>query len=111
MEVSHEAIYERINQAEGRIVESERRVMTLVKWLAGGFAAAAFSALTWGVQERQSQIQTNAQNAQAYGTSLARQEEIKERLDSLGQLITSESQLTREKITAHVSDKNAHGRK
>lgn len=111
MDVSHEAIYERINQAEDRIVESERRVTTLVKWLFGGFAAAAFSALTWGIQERQEQIKTNADSAQAYGASLARQEEIKERLDSLSQLITSESQLTREKIAAHISDKNAHGRK
>lgn len=108
--VTHTQIFERIEAAERAITTSENRTMALIKWLAGGFGAVGLAAVSWGVTERMEQINSNAKSAQAYGETIARQDEIQRHLKQLGELIRSESELTREKITSHTADPTAHKR-
>lgn len=106
--IDHEQIYERIEQAEGRIVQSEERIMRLLILFATGFAALAFGAITWGAGERSKQLESNAEAGERYGQAIARQDEIARRLDDITALIRAESQLTREIITRHAANRHAH---
>jgi hypothetical protein len=106
--IDHAAIFDRVEQAEARVIESENRVMTLIRWLGGGMAFASFAAFSWGVSERAQQIATNNDVALKLGESAARQHEIARRLDEISALIRAESQLTRAQVSRHVGNPGAH---
>lgn len=110
-EVTHNQIYNRLSEAEERLLATEGRIMSTIKWLATGFAGLALSAITWGYGERMKQVDTNAVAAQRFGEATARQEEIGKRLDEISALIRSESELTRERIVTHTADTRAHERR
>lgn len=110
-EVSHNQIYNRLSETEERILATESRIMSTIKWLATGFAGLALSAITWGYSERMKQVDSNAISATRFGEATARQDEIGKRLDEISRLIRTESELTREKITAHTADARAHERR
>lgn len=110
-EVSHTQIYDRLSETEERILATENRIMGMIKWLATGFAGVALSALAWGYGERMKQVDVNSTVSVQLGETSARETEIRKRLDEISQLIKSESELTREKITAHIADAHAHERR
>lgn len=110
-EVTHNQIWDRMAEAEGRLQATENRIMAMIKWLATSFAGVALSALAWGYGERMKQIDLNAVVSGQLGETSAREAEIGKRLDEISLLIRSESELTREKITAHTADAHAHERR
>lgn len=110
--VTHENLWNKIAESEGQfekgLMHLEDRMMKIIAAMCSVGVLLGGGALTWGIGERNSQLDYNNASSEHRAQLLMQQSVILTKLEHISQQLTDESSRTRETIQHHMDDPDAH---